>query len=78
MTSMSREEGMSRALRIGIGLAGLIPVVGVVGGVLVTAGVEGVAVGWIALDVGVAWVALVIWWARRVPGAVCLELKSLR
>ncbi len=58
---------MSRALRMGIGLVSLIPVMGIAGGVLVAIGVEGAAVGWLALAVGVAWFALMAWWALRVP-----------
>jgi hypothetical protein len=58
---------MSRALRLGIGLVGLIPVIGITGGALVAAGVEGLAVAWIALAVGVVWIALVVWWVRQAP-----------
>ena len=58
---------VSRALRLGIGFVGLIPVMGITSGALVAAGVEGLAVGWLALGVGVVWMALVIWWVRRVP-----------
>jgi len=58
---------MSRALRLAIGLVGLIAVIGIAGGVLVAAGVEGAAVAWIALGVGTVWLAFVIWWARQAP-----------
>ena len=58
---------MSRALRLAIGLAGLILVIGITGGALVAAGVEGAAVAWISLGVGAVWIAFVIWWARQAP-----------
>ena len=60
---------MSRAVRMGIGLVSLIPVIGIAGGVLLAIGVEGMAVGWLALGVGVVWFAIVMWWAMRVPAA---------
>lgn len=60
---------MSRAVRIGIGLVSLIPVMGIAGGILVAVGVEGLAVGWLTLAIGVVWFALVMWWAFQVPPA---------
>ena len=50
-----------------IGLAALIPVIGVTGGTLVAAGVEGLAVGWISLAVGEVWIGIVIWWTNKAP-----------
>lgn len=67
---------MSRAMRLGIGLVALIPVMGITGGVLVAAGVEGLMVGWITLAVGVVWVVLVVVWARRVPPAAGSEGRN--
>ena len=67
---------MSRAVRLGIGLVALIPVMGITGGVLVAAGVEGLMVGWITLAVGVVWVVLVAVWARRVPPAAGSEDRN--
>lgn len=58
---------MSRAMRLGLGLVGLIPVIGITGGALVAAGVEGLTAAWIALGVAVVWVAFVVWWVRRAP-----------
>lgn len=58
---------MSRALRMGIGLVSLIPVMAIAIGVLLAVGVEGAAVGWLALAIGMLWFALMAWWALRAP-----------
>ena len=58
---------MSRAVRMGIGLVSLIPVIAIAIGVLVAVGVEGAAVGWLALGIGMAWFVLMTWWALRAP-----------
>ena len=60
---------MSRAVRLGIGLVALIPLMGITGGALVAAGVEGLMVGWITLGVGIVWMILVSVWALRAPAA---------
>ncbi len=67
---------MSRAVRLGIGLVALIPVMAITGGVLVAAGVEGLTVGWITLGVGILWMILVAVWARRVPPAPGAEDRN--
>jgi hypothetical protein len=67
---------VSRAVRMGIGLVSLIPVIGIAGAVLVAVGVEGLAVGWLALGIGVVWFALVMWWATRVPAAKRTEDRN--
>lgn len=58
---------MSRAVRMGIGLVSLIPVMAIAIGVLLAVGVEGAAVGWLALGIGMVWFVLMAWWALRAP-----------
>ena len=60
---------MSRAVRMGIGLVSLIPVIGIAMGVLLAVGVEGAAVGWLALVIGMVWFGVVMWWAMKAPPA---------
>lgn len=58
---------MSRALRMGLGLVALIPVIGIAVGAFLALGVEGATVGWLALGAGMLWFALISWWALRAP-----------
>lgn len=67
---------MSRAVRLGIGLVALIPVMAITGGALVAADVEGLTVGWITLGVGVLWMILIAVWAMRVPPAEGAEDRN--
>mgnify|MGYP001557406534 CR=1 FL=1 len=58
---------MSRAVRMGIGLVSLIPVMAIAIAALLAIGVEGAAVGWLALGIGMVWFAFMAWWALRAP-----------
>ena len=58
---------MSRAVRMGIGLVALIPVMAIAVGGFIALGVEGATVGWLALGVGMVWFFVVAWWALRAP-----------
>lgn len=58
---------MSRAVRMGIGLVALIPVMAIAVGGFLALGVEGATVGWLALGVGMVWFFVVAWWALRAP-----------
>ena len=55
---------MSRAVRMGIGLVSLIPVMAIAIAALLAIGVEGAAVGWLALGIGFwigSWIGLGLW-----------------
>ena len=64
---------MNRVTRMAVGLAALIPVLGIAGWLFGALGVEGEAGAWMTLGAGFVWVVLMIWWALRGPAPAQLS-----